>query len=140
MENKLTIHLIGKIRDAVHKYLTKELKNHGLKGISPSHGDILGALCINEKLQMRELANLTNRDKSTITALVNKLIVLGYLEKESDEIDNRISWARLSEKGKSIEPDIQNISKNLNIKANKGLTLEELTTLNTLLIKVFNNF
>ncbi len=90
MNDNYIIHLIGLIRDNVNRFLSQELKNLGLKGISPSHGDILGALCLKDGLQMKELATLINRDKSTITALVNKLIGLDYVEKETDGNDNRM--------------------------------------------------
>ncbi len=74
MDTKFIIHLIGKIHDKSNKFLIKELKKHNIKGIVPSHGDILGALCLADQLKMKELAGQINKDKSTVTTLVNKLI------------------------------------------------------------------
>ncbi|MBU3918083.1 MarR family transcriptional regulator [bacterium] len=140
MDDNYIIHYIGLIRDHVNRFLTQELKKHELKGISPSHGDILGALCLKDNLRMKELATLINRDKSTITALVNKLIDLGYVEKEADLNDNRINLIRLTEKGQKIRPEIKKISEKLRLKAYKGLSDEEKTILSMLLSKISRNF
>ncbi len=140
MKDKYPIHLIGLIRDNVNRYLSQELKNLGLVGISPSHGDILGALCLKDSFRMKDLATLINRDKSTITALVNKLINLGYVEKETDDSDCRISHIRLSEKGRQSKPAIFEISKRLNEKAYSGFSKEEKRILSMLLSKISANF
>ncbi len=132
--------LIGMIRDNVNKFLTTELKKFDLKGISPSHGDIIGILCFQDKIKMNELASSINRDKSTVTALVKKLIDLEYVKKVADEKDSRITLVTLSEKGKKIKPEILQISENLRTKAYKGLSEEEKKILVMLLSKVLNNF
>ncbi len=140
MKDNYPVHLIGLIRDNVNRYLSQELKNLGLTGISPSHGDILGVLCLKDSLPMKDLATLINRDKSTITALVNKLINLGYVVKETDNIDSRISHIRLAEKGRQSKSAILEISKRLNEKAYSGLSKEERKILSMLLSKINANF
>ncbi len=140
MNDEYLIHLIGLIRDNTNRFLSRELKNSSLKGISPSHGDILGALCLKDGLRMKELAILINRDKSTITALVNKLIRLGYVEKETDYQDNRINLIRLTEMGKQSKPAILEIAKTLREKAYEGLSEEERKILSMLLSKISKNF
>ena len=72
MNPELIILQIGKIRDKANSFLTKELMIRQLKGIAPSHGDIMGALFTNGDLPMKKLAEIINRDKSTVTALVKK--------------------------------------------------------------------
>ncbi len=140
MDKKFIIDDIGMIRDHVNRFLIQELKKHGLNGISPSHGDILGILCLQDRVQMKDLATFINRDKSTITALVNKLVDLGYVEKEVDLNDNRINFIRLTGKGRGIKPDIKSISEKLLKKAYKGLSSEEKTILSMLLSKIRKNF
>ncbi len=138
--NKYIIHLISKIRDSAYRYLASELRKNNLKAISPSHGDIIGILCLEDQVQMKDLATYLNRDKSTITALVNKLIDLGYVIKQNDPDDNRINLISLSDKGKKVKPVIINISENLRAKAYKGLSTEEKEILLMLLTKINNNF
>ncbi len=140
MSDKFIIHLIGLIRDSVHRFLIQELKKHELSGVSPSHGDLLGALCIRDGMRMQELATFINRDKSTITALVNKLIDLGYVEKERDITDNRIWMVRLTDKGRIIKPSIMEISEKMRSKAYDGLSEEEIKIVSLLLSKIYKNF
>jgi MarR family transcriptional regulator, organic hydroperoxide resistance regulator len=140
MDNELIIGYIGKIRDKASAFLMKELKVHNMKGISPSHGDILWVLLTHDKLPMKEIAALINRDKSTVTTLVNKLIDFGYARKMADANDSRISIITLTPKGKALRKDVWDISKNLRKKAYQGLTQEDKETLMRLLVKIFSNF
>jgi DNA-binding MarR family transcriptional regulator len=140
MDTKFIIHLISRIHDKSNKFLIKELRNHQIKGIAPSHGDILGALCMADELKMKDLAALINKDKSTVTSLVNKLIALGYIEKKSDPSDNRITLIRLSQKGLFLKPEIIRISRKMNSQACRNLSNKDKKILVALLAKINNNF
>lgn len=139
MKTRFIFHLIARIHNKTNKFLIQELQQHQIKGIVPSHGDILGALCLTDQLRMKDLAALINKDKSTVTSLVNKLIALGYIEKKSDPSDNRISLIRLSRKGQSIKPKIVRISDKLNARAARNMSDNDVKTLMVLLSRVNNN-
>jgi DNA-binding MarR family transcriptional regulator len=62
---------------------------------------------------MGEIARLIDRDKSTVTTLVEKLVKLGYLDREKDPDDHRVTRVKLTKKGKALEADFENISKEL---------------------------
>jgi len=104
------IGLISTVRDRANKFILQELKKRGIDDIVPAHGAIFVALFKNNELPMGHIARMIDRDKSTVTTLVNKLMALGYLEKRKDDSDNRISLIRLSEKGKTLESDFMDIS------------------------------
>jgi DNA-binding MarR family transcriptional regulator len=140
MDNELIIGYIGKIRDKAGAFLMQELKAHNMPGISPSHGDILWALLTHDELSMKEIAAMISRDKSTVTTLVNKLIDFGYARKKADANDSRISLITLTPKGKALQQDFWDISRNLRKKAYQGLTQEDKETLMRLLVKIFGNF
>ena len=89
---------------------------------------------------MKDLAALINKDKSTVTSLVNKLITLGYVEKKSDPGDNRITLIRLSQKGLSLKPGIIRISRKMNSQACRNLSDKDKNKLAELLARVSNNF
>ena len=76
-----TIYYIARISDKAARLLTRELRERGHQGLAPSHGDIMVALFKHRRLSMKELARIIDRDKSTVTGLVDKLVRLGYLEK-----------------------------------------------------------
>lgn len=140
MKTGLIIHLIGKIRDKAYQFLVKELSEHNIKGIAPSHGDIMGALYLHGELSMKKIAEMIGRDKSTVTILVNKLIKLGYIQKKNDPDDCRVNLISLTGKGKVMEEDFWDISQDLRKKAYNGLTPEEKELLMQLLTKVHDNF
>jgi DNA-binding MarR family transcriptional regulator len=140
MPTKLIVNLIGQIRDKTHAFLLQELASHDMKGIAPSHGDILWALYTNEELSMKRLAEVIGRDKSTVTALVNKLIRFEYVAKRTDLNDSRVNLISITEKGKEVKKDVLEISQTLQQKAYKGLSEEEKITLVKLLEKIYHNF
>ncbi|MBA4367822.1 MAG: MarR family transcriptional regulator [Desulfobacterium sp.] len=128
--------IIGRINYKVNRFLIRELKKHHIKGIAPSHGEILGALLIRERLQMKELAEIIDKDKSTITALVNKLMVLGYVEKAKDDDDSRISIISLTQKGKALKPSFLEVSKTMCARAYDGISESDKEKLYVLLMKL----
>jgi len=140
MNQELIILQIGRIRDKANRFLTGELARRNLKGIAPSHGDILWALFTYGDLPMKKLSEIINRDKSTVTTLVNKLIKSGYAKRRTHDSDNRSSIISLTEKGDVLRKNIWEISMVLRKKAHQGLTNEEMETLMRLLIKVHDNF
>jgi MarR family transcriptional regulator, organic hydroperoxide resistance regulator len=140
MKKELVILQIGRIRDKANSFLTRELAVRNLKGIAPSHGDILWALFTNGDLPMKRLSEIINRDKSTVTALVNKLIDFGYVERKTHESDLRSTIISLSEKGRDVQKDFWRVSEALRKKAYKGLTDEEMETLMRLLSRIHDNF
>ncbi len=88
---------------------------------------------------MKEIAEIIDKDKSTITSLINKLIVLDYVEKKKDMDDNRISIISLTAKGKALKPVFMEISEKLIIKAFQGISDQEKEILNILLAKLNKN-
>jgi MarR family transcriptional regulator, organic hydroperoxide resistance regulator len=140
MKKELIILQIGRIRDKANSFLTRELARRKLKGIAPSHGDILWALITNGDLPMKKLSEIINRDKSTVTALVNKLINSGYILKRTHEADSRSSIISLTEKGRAMQKSFWDVSEALRKKAYQGLTEEEMETLMHLLTKIHDNF
>jgi DNA-binding MarR family transcriptional regulator len=140
METKLIINHISRIRDKAHAFLLKQLEEHRMKGISPTHGDILWALLSSGELSMKDLAERINRDKSTVTALVNKLIKFGYVKKRTDVNDSRVNLISLTPRGLDLKDDVIDISIALREKAYQGLTEKDKAVLMKLLDKIYQNF
>ncbi len=139
MKKDHIIFLIGRIQYKANRLLTHELKAHHIKGLAPSHGEILGSLMLRGPLPMSEIAKIIDKDKSTITALVNKLLKLGYVEKKSHLSDNRISLIALTRKGKALKTDFQRIAQKLRIQSYMGISDDERKMLVYLLKKLNNN-
>jgi DNA-binding MarR family transcriptional regulator len=133
------IFLIGRIQYKANRFLSREMKAHHVKGLAPSHGEILGSLMARGPLPMSEIGRIIDKDKSTITALVNKLIKRGYVEKKSEPADSRINLIALTRKGMALKPHFQLIAQRLRAQSYKGITDNERETLVNLLTKLNTN-
>lgn len=136
------ISLIASIHSQSSRLITDELKKYNMEGLVPSHGDILILLYnFEEGLAMNKIASSINKDKSTVTALINKLEKLGYLEKFKNENDSRSTMVKLTKKGLDTKPIVlDEISSKLLDITYKNFTKEEKELLCTLLQKVKLNF
>ena len=128
--------LISKIHEKGNRFIIEELKNNGVDGLVPSHGDILVCLYKNNKMTMKDIANCIHRTKPTVTVLVDKLEKLGYLKRAASDKDNRSTYVILTQKGEDFKATFDQISKNLNKMLNKNLSENEVKLLEELLKKM----
>lgn len=133
------IALISRIREEANKFIILKLQENEIKGLVPSHGDILAVLYKYKTCTMKELAQKIHRTKATLTVLVDKLIALNFIEKEKSLKDNRITYIKLTEKGLSLQPVFEKISYELNEKIYKKFTSQESEALEALLEKLYKN-
>jgi DNA-binding MarR family transcriptional regulator len=141
MNKNMIISQISKVRSEVFNYIECDLRKRGIDGLVVSHGNILDILYDNNgKLTMKEISEGINRSKSTVTQLVEKLLKSGYVTKEADLDDKRISYIVLTEKGLEIKNDFKEISENVIREFFKDFTEEEAEILLSLLNRVINNF
>jgi len=113
MDTKEIAAQISEIRSNINNFLIRELKRYTIEGLAPSHGAILHYLFTNKKMTMKDMAKAVRRDKSTLTALVCKLVSMGYVQKETVADDQRSVTIRLTPEGKKLEPVFREISDNL---------------------------
>ncbi len=139
MNPRTIIYLISRIRDEFHRRLNSELKEKGLGQLTTTHADILFALAMSKKVPMQEIARMIDRDKSTLTALVDKLEDLGYVERVKDGQDQRVVILQLTRKAYSIRPIMLGISRSLLSGLYKGFTEPEKKDLVRLLDKLYKN-
>ncbi|CAI8767565.1 Transcriptional regulator [Brevibacillus sp. IT-7CA2] len=132
--------LISHIRDVVNKLIISELEKHGVEGIVPSHGDILLCLYKHDNVTMKELAEYIHRTKPTVTVLVNKLVACGYVIREKDVNDNRITYIKLTQRGMELQPIFQEVSNRIREMMYGGLSETEGELLENLLEKVLQRF
>lgn len=139
MNSNDIISLISKIREKVNKRLITEMERYGIEGIATSHGDILHALNHRSRMTMAEIASVIGKDKSTVTALVEKLVRLEYVAKERDTTDTRIIYVTLTPKGEELKPVFDKISKEILEAFYAGISEEEKEILFRLLNKIYSN-
>jgi len=134
------IALVASVREKANKFITEELKKRGITDISTPHGGIFVHLFRNGELSMGEIAQKIDRDKSTVTALIKRLVDLGYVQTSPSSSDSRVTMVKLTHKGAVLENDFKEISKGLLEKVYGGSTDLEREMLVRLLMRVNNNF
>lgn len=139
MDTTGIIELISSIKNRANELIVNELKKEGIPDIVPSHGNILFTLFKKDGIMMKEINEIINKKKNTVTVLIKKLIKLGYIKKQSDPTDQRITRIFLTEKGKSFEKSFFRISNKLVGKIYINFTDEEKNSIMKLLNKVKNN-
>jgi DNA-binding MarR family transcriptional regulator len=140
MKTDHVVQLISGIRGKAYKFIAEELRANQIHGIVPSHGGILDALFKEEKLPMKSLAEKIDRDKSTVTSLVQKLIKMGYVKKIKEGSDMRVNYIVLTRKGRDLEPVFEDISKKLIERFYKGLNREEKNSVVSVLERIDKNW
>jgi len=125
MEQQQIIALISKIRHGANELIMRELEKHGIKGIVPSHGEILARLFRRDSIPMSELAAAISKKKNTVTTLVDKLVNLGYVTKSADPDDSRVTLVKLTSNGKSLQKSFDKVSAVLLETVYDGITEKE---------------
>jgi len=108
-------------------------------GLVSSHGFILFQLAEKEKLTMKDIASIINRDKSTTTVLIKKLLDKGLVKQESSIDDKRIKYITLTAKGKKLNSLTSSISRGLLDVCYQGFSQQEKETLLSLLCRLNGN-
>ena len=124
-EPDMIVSLIARIREKANRFITSELRGHGLEGLKPIHGDILLALFRHKNPTMKELAKIVDRRKSTVTTLVEKLVRLGYADKQQDATDSRVYRISLTPEGRKLKTPLIRISQRLIEKVYKDMPVAD---------------
>lgn len=137
MKDRRTLNLISRIKDSMNQFLISELEKHGVKGIVPSHGEILRILYLsNEPLSLKTIAQRIGRTQPTVTVLIRKLEKFGFVTRSDNPQDKRSSNIELTAKGKEFQKHFKGISKSINQKLHQNLTETEADLLERLLNRI----
>ncbi|MFC9712546.1 MarR family winged helix-turn-helix transcriptional regulator [Paenibacillus sp. NPDC056933] len=140
MKTRDAISLISKIKEKVNRFIIAEMAQQGIQDLATSHGDIIYALYNNSRMTMAEIAKKIGKDKSTVTALVDKLVRNGYVVKERDAIDSRVVHVALTAKGEELKPVFEDISQRMLNSFYADVTEAEKKELLRILMKIHGNF
>jgi DNA-binding MarR family transcriptional regulator len=140
MKIRSSINLIGIIREKANKFIIDELEKRGINGVVPSHGAILMALYNQKSMTMKEIADKIKRRQPTVTVLIDKLLKYGYVIKEKDNGDSRITNISMTQKGHDFRSVFFEISEIMNKKMHQRLSEKESEILENLLKRVSNNW
>lgn len=135
-----SISLVSHIHSLTADFLLKKLSQEGLPDFASSHGNILYQLSQAEYLSMGELSRKINRDKSTTTVLVRKLIKAGLIQEKTDNKDRRNRYISLTEKGNQYNQITKSLSEQLLNTFYKDFSEEEKQQFLNYLLRIKKNF
>lgn len=139
--DKYIVYFISRTKRKMLQFIEQKLHENGMDDIITSQGNILTALYQNDgKLTMSQIAQKIGKDKSTVTPLIDKLLKLGYIDKEKNQEDKRITHIILTPKGLELKSKFDSISAQVYQTAYNDFTEEEKETLLRLLKKLNENF
>lgn len=128
-----TVNQLSRTLALANRFISVQLERCGLHGIAPSHGDILVQLFKRGKLPMSELAQLIDRNPSTVTTLVKKLVAEGYLSTTKQGNDKRVTLVSLTDEGWRLQPVFDDISTSLERAQCRNLDEHDLLALERML-------
>ena len=134
------VSVVARTRALANRYLVQQMGVRGLEGLVTSHGDVLLQLFAEDGLPMRELAARVHRDPSTVTTLVKKLADAGYVRTERGVRDRRSVVVLLTERGRVLERDFQEISQCLLEVQRKGIDDARMEAAREVLLQMQQNF
>lgn len=134
------VHRLSQTLAQANRFIALKLKERGLDGIAPSHGDILMQLFACGEQPMQELARAIGRDPSTATVLVKKLAAAGYVRTEKGAHDRRATIVSLTERGRGLRGEFEAVSAALREVQGRGIDAADMETARRVLAGVRDNF
>lgn len=135
-----SISKISQLHSITQEFLLQKMNQGGFTEFASSHGNILFQLNKNPRIKMGELAQKINRDKSTTTVLVRKLIKLDLVQEETDPKDKRNKIISLTKKGNEYNKMTNDLSSQLVQTFYKGFSEEEKLQFCSFLKRIEENF
>ena len=100
---------------------------------------ILGPIWNLKGASQKECGEISTKDKTAVTRIINSLEDKSLVVRVSDQIDKRIKRIVLTKKGENLFEDILPIIKKNRSQMNDNIDEDELKTLDTVLKKLIDN-
>jgi DNA-binding MarR family transcriptional regulator len=100
---------------------------------------VLRYLWAHDGVNQQEIANAVNKDKATLTSMLDNLVRRGLVERQEDSQDRRSKRIRLTRKGWALEQQIAPMMDNMYAVAGLNLSAEKLRASIALLKQIAEN-
>lgn len=133
--------------DSLHSLLWQIIRQHFIRhhhllskiGLHKGQPQILAMLWEKDGLTQKDIVESLRLRPSTVTVMLKRMEKAGLLRREPDPEDMRVSRVYLTEKGKSLRKDIEEIMKRLEEECFAGFTFEEKVLLRRFFIQIRDN-
>lgn len=129
---KIPLHWVNRLSFLSRKTLSQKFEDNG-HSISTEEWAVLLILWSKGEQTPSALADVTFRDRTTITRFIDQMVKKGMVIREHDEKDRRRVLIKTSEKGRNLEQELVPIARDMIGTATKGLSPQDIeTTIKTL--------
>jgi DNA-binding MarR family transcriptional regulator len=131
--------LIAKVHQTGGRIFNRLLKQHGLGDINSGQGRILFVLWQKDDISISELSAATQLEKSTLTAMLDRLEKDGLVERVPSPSDRRSIIIRATPKNHALEKRYMAVSRKMNEIFYHGLTEKEINAFENRLETILEN-
>jgi DNA-binding MarR family transcriptional regulator len=128
--------LINKLAHVMALDMDRKLKAHDL---TMSQWVLLKQLWQQEGRSQVELQELLGLDGATVTGLVQRMTILGLIQRQPDPDDRRVQRVFLTERGRALEQITRSLESEVNNRALEGFSADERTFFARLLTRALQN-
>jgi DNA-binding MarR family transcriptional regulator len=117
--------LMSEVKNKVKHHILAKIRERGTN-LSFEMAEVLGYLWKNDGINQQEIADLTFRDKSSITYLVDNLVDRNIVTRVEDKNDRRNKLIYLTQEGQCLKEQLQPKVAEVYEKISEELEIEEL--------------
>lgn len=138
-ENDRLIYLVFTAQKKLRTYLNGNLAADGVKATITQAG-ILFLLRHQDGRTMTELSQIMGLDNSTITGLIDRMEKSGFVTRNSNPSDRRLSHIFITPKGQEEASKAKTVIRRVNEEVKKGFSSAEIDTFKGVLNSFFKKF
>ncbi len=130
--------LISKIHHLGDRIFARMLKNYRIE-INPAQGRIMFALWQEDGIPIGELAQRTALEKSTLTAMLDRLEKMGYVRRVHSEQDRRAILVERTQRDRFMQDIYVKVSRDMSGLFYEGFSEDEIDELDGYLRRLLEN-
>lgn len=134
-----SLFLMGRIKELANEMILNELNKRAEFDLSFSHADILNMLFDENEYCMVQIAQQIHRSKATVSSLIDKLELNGYVMKRQSEEDSRMYLIKATKKALDLRVVFEEVSNIVFSKLLKDFSKAEALLMEELLEKMLKN-
>jgi len=131
-------YLIGKAQHLFHLQVTNLFRKNKVN-ITPEQFSVLTILWYKDGISQQEIANLLNRDKTTLTRLINNMEKRNLVVRVPNRTDKRIRYIYLTHRGRKLQNELVSLSGQIYMDSIAGFSKKSLTQYVDFLNQTINN-
>lgn len=132
-------YLISRIKQVGTRIFDRLLAESGIDSFNGAQGRILYVLWQQDGITISSLSAKTSLANTTLTAMLDRMEMMGLIVRKPDPADRRSRLIALTEKARILQGDYANISQQMNERYYAGFTDEEIVVFEGYLQRVLSN-